>query len=657
MTSLYFSFFCYSYFEQNSELSATSSKYSNLPEFFHNRPRRVIDHITERITSSYEIANDDITVDSYKEGEFLVNCRRSDVEYKVHFGNNENLPHCECEDWARTMLPCKHFVAIMRDFKEWNWSRFPESYRSSPYLTLDATVNPSAEAIPSTEAIATKSGEPEGEPDTTTVSVSVLDSSQFQELTAPKISTKSKSGACRELLNDINNLAYQISDDDVINRLSNSLQAVLTEIKLEFVDDDVVILEDPPIDSKVAVKSEEKPKGSSESPKKTKRASSSASPEQENENGEAEESGEPARKMAKTDSAPAACSQGAGAVSYSGSETIEEPVLEEMNHMEILNIDYYRSLNANTNEEGTPEKNANAKENGDAEGEALDESEEPRGDPALYKTLEMEGKKEGEIAVVDTKTPSSLPKHEARLVQRNEMLTVDSINLAQSLLRDACPHLKGFQNVARGAVQAFEPVSGDFIQILHDGNLHWVCTSNVSFAGGKDPAAVAMFDSMNQGYVAKFTKQQLASFLCIQNAEMKLIMKSVQQQANTVDCGVFAIAFATSIAFGQDPSKQRFDVTKLRNHLFECLRSLKMSPFPEMKVGAGDIALSKRKFYTIELFCSCRMPYEKPKSEADLMAQCGGCKEWFHQRCEKIALEIFKASGINFFCSSCLKKV
>ena len=43
----------------------------------------MIDHISERITSSYDISCDDITVDSFKEGEFLVNCRRSDVEYKV----------------------------------------------------------------------------------------------------------------------------------------------------------------------------------------------------------------------------------------------------------------------------------------------------------------------------------------------------------------------------------------------------------------------------------------------------------------------------------------------------------------------------------------------------------------------------------------------
>ena len=51
----------------------------------------MIDHISERIASSYDISCDDIIVDSYKEGEFLVNCRRSDVEYKVGVLNTAKL--------------------------------------------------------------------------------------------------------------------------------------------------------------------------------------------------------------------------------------------------------------------------------------------------------------------------------------------------------------------------------------------------------------------------------------------------------------------------------------------------------------------------------------------------------------------------------------
>ena len=471
--------------------------------------------------------------------------------------------------------------------------------------------------------------------------VSVLDSSQFHELTFPKLNSRSKSSVCRDLLNEINNMTYSLSDDDVINRLNSALNDVLVDVKLSFVDDEIVVDPDE-LESKL-IKSEEKPKGLGKKLKRSSSSTSKVTPASEG-NGD-----EPPRKLPKPVENPT--------ISYNGNETIEEQVLEEMNHMEILNIDYYRQTT------GASDATVVGEASGDGNTEGIQESKgEPKvsqgdtasGDP--YVDIGMDQKKVDDVTVIEVKTPITLPKYEARLVQRREMLTVDSINLAQSILHEMFPQLKGFQTVARGAVQAFLPITGNFIQILHDGSLHWVCTANISLTGGKDPAAVNMYDSMNQGFIAKFIKQQLASFMCIQSAEMKVIMKSVQQQTSHVDCGVFAIAFATALAFGQDPSKLRFDVPKMRSHLVECLKLKKMSPFPEMKPGCSDIVLSKRKFYTIELFCSCRMPYEKPKSEADLMAQCGSCKEWFHQRCEKIALEIFKASGMNFLCAMCLKR-
>ena len=470
--------------------------------------------------------------------------------------------------------------------------------------------------------------------------VSVLDSSQFYELTFPKHNSRSKSSVCRDLLNEINNMTYTLSDDDVINRLNTALDDVLADVKLSFVDDEIVIEPDE-MESK-PVKSEEKPKGLGKKLKRSSNSTSKVTPVSEG-NGE-----EPPRKLAKAVEN--------ATISYNGNETIEEQVLEEMNHMEILNIDYYRqttaaSVVADNSGEGSTEIVQESK----AEAKmGVSQGDTASGDP--YVDIGIDQKKMDDVTVIEVKTPITLPKYEARLVQRHEMLTVDSINLAQSILHEMFPQLKGFQTVARGSVQAFLPISGNFIQILHDGSLHWVCTANISLSGGKDPAAVNMYDSMNQGFIAKFIKQQLASFMCIQSAEMKVIMKSVQQQTSHVDCGVFAIAFATALAFGQDPSKLRFDVPKMRSHLVECLKVKSMSPFPEMKPGCCDVLLSKRKFYTIELFCSCRMPYEKPKSEADLMAQCGSCKEWFHQRCEKIALEIFKASGMNFLCAMCLKR-
>ena len=41
---------------------------------------------------------------------------------------------------------------------------------------------------------------------------------------------------------------------------------------------------------------------------------------------------------------------------------------------------------------------------------------------------------------------------------------------------------------------------------------------------------------------------------------MSFITLLVQQQGNGVDCGVFAIAYATSLAFGKSPSLCSYNV-------------------------------------------------------------------------------------------------
>ncbi len=53
----------------------------------------------------------------------------------------------------------------------------------------------------------------------------------------------------------------------------------------------------------------------------------------------------------------------------------------------------------------------------------------------------------------------------------------------------------------------------------------------------------------------------------------------VQQQSNGSDCGVLAIAFATSLALETDPRQVTFDVNGMR-HLALCLRNRAISMFP-----------------------------------------------------------------------------
>ncbi len=54
----------------------------------------------------------------------------------------------------------------------------------------------------------------------------------------------------------------------------------------------------------------------------------------------------------------------------------------------------------------------------------------------------------------------------------------------------------------------------------------------------------------------------------------------VQQQTNGSDCGVFAAAFATSVLHCIPPETVPFDTSQIRKHLYDCLKSGIMQPFP-----------------------------------------------------------------------------
>ena len=205
---------------------------------------------------------------------------------------------------------------------------------------------------------------------------------------------------------------------------------------------------------------------------------------------------------------------------------------------------------------------------------------------------------------------------EGRIIMKHEMLTDESLNLAQNYLHEAFPSISGLQDTATGATQTFNVVSGDFIRILHEGNLHWVCTSNISFDSSTDVSDINVFDSYNHGYIAKVTKRQMATFMSVELPEKNTYIKSLQQQPNGVDYGVFAIAFATALAFGNDPTKKRFDIKKMRRHLRDCLKVERMSPFPEIagdEVGSVKVDVCKEKSACLSSFASTECLMRNPK--------------------------------------------
>ena len=60
----------------------------------------------------------------------------------------------------------------------------------------------------------------------------------------------------------------------------------------------------------------------------------------------------------------------------------------------------------------------------------------------------------------------------------------------------------------------------------------------------------------------------------------KINIMPVQKQNGSKDCGVFAIAMMTSIAYGEDPQNVTHDQDNLRVHLLDCLTKKNMVLFP-----------------------------------------------------------------------------
>ena len=125
-----------------------------MPHYLHDRPPLLVNHCLDRLSSAVEIGQECIQVTDEERGTFKVKSLDPNTKgcwYYLSFGDDETIPHCECVDWEKHCLPCKHFLAVFRYFKGWGFEKFPAHYRESPFLTLDHVVVFSKEPIAKTD--------------------------------------------------------------------------------------------------------------------------------------------------------------------------------------------------------------------------------------------------------------------------------------------------------------------------------------------------------------------------------------------------------------------------------------------------------------------------------------------------------------------------
>ena len=147
------------------------------------------------------------------------------------------------------------------------------------------------------------------------------------------------------------------------------------------------------------------------------------------------------------------------------------------------------------------------------------------------------------------------------------------MHFAQQLLKQQFPHLNGLQPTilqAKKTLGIRKPLPNQ-LQIVHIHSRadHWILASNMGCRNGDVNVYDSVYRSVNKATHAVITN-------LFQSSAVKVV-ESKKQEGGT-DCGLFAIATATTLAHGINPSS--FDQSAMRRHLVSCFKEDLMTLLP-----------------------------------------------------------------------------
>ena len=166
---------------------------------------------------------------------------------------------------------------------------------------------------------------------------------------------------------------------------------------------------------------------------------------------------------------------------------------------------------------------------------------------------------------------------------------------------------------------------------------------------------MSTFDSLEVGtHTAAHHKQTQTNFVdkgnlkkpgVHQRAEITINFVDVVKQAGSYDRGLYAIAYVTALAHGNDPATHHYCQEKMRPYLRKCLLDRKLRLFPHKTICPSG------NFHSVEklaVYCLCRMP----EIEGQPMVECSKCKEWYHFVCAKVTPKSLTKNA-KWYCTHC----
>ena len=189
------------------------------------------------------------------------------------------------------------------------------------------------------------------------------------------------------------------------------------------------------------------------------------------------------------------------------------------------------------------------------------------------KTSKDEDQGESNIWLSDPFSHIVLSQRDRNTLTTGGWLNDNHINLAQELLKRQFKNLSGFQStLLLSKLKEPLPATGT-LQVLHSRGNHWIVASTLGCSAGEVSVFDSLYPSVDEGTLG-LLKQLFG-------VHIKVKMESCPKQADVSDCGLFAIANCTTLAYGGHSNSARFNQDAMRQHLLNCLESFYFIPFPK----------------------------------------------------------------------------
>lgn len=191
----------------------------------------------KRLVNAEDINSINLVDDSI--GAFSVHSETGSHSYNVYFRapQDNEIPSCECIDWQKNYLPCKHILAVIQNKKydNWKWENLPTEYRESPFYTLDIDIlfKPIDHTLDKVDKNQQDCSMQTGAQnlERTTEEVTTTTETMTAELPKPAFPKRTAVTRCCDLLSRIKNLVYECTNSTSLANLEKTLLTAFRELE------------------------------------------------------------------------------------------------------------------------------------------------------------------------------------------------------------------------------------------------------------------------------------------------------------------------------------------------------------------------------------------------------------------------------------------